>query len=573
MPTPDQPTCNFNDSIPATIAELRAVLLADTALPATRQRDMVSALNALAKAFGKPAELIPTQPALLRPQLERLTPAMVGLKPGRWRNVQSLLGTALAHAGIVAIQGRLRTKPSPEWTAILALLPYDAGRHFHLWRFARWCTGKTLAPDAVTDATLETYRVELQTGSLVSEPDRAVREVARFWNEAATTYPTWPQQRLTVPDNRRNYAPDWSIYPASLRADADAWCAGLGDNDPFADRAFIPLKPASVESRRKHLRVYLATLLQRGIDPAELTDLAAAVQPDRAARALRVFWDRAGKKATTYTYQIAALVLMIARHWANLPPDAIDKLAAMARQLRPEPAGLAGRNLSRLLQFSDPKKLEAMLLLPQKLARQAMALGAPSPHSALVMQTAVAIEILLNVPLRFGNLRSLRIGVHLVRRPGGTMTCTIEPDEVKNGSALNATLSGPVVDLIARYIDIYRPLLVTVQSDFLFPGQTAGRPKSDPGMRVQLQHAIADHIGIEFNPHGFRHLAAYMILRENPGAHGQVQRVLGHKSLASTMSYYCGLEAAGAIAAYDALLARQREELSPKQPVRAGARQ
>ena len=534
---------------------------------------MVSALNALAKAFGKPAELIAAQPALLRPQLERLTPAMVGLKPGRWRNVQSLLGTALAHVGIVTVQGRLRTKPSPAWTAILSLLPSAAGRHFHLWRFARWCTGTAIAPAAISDAMLETYRVELHTRSLVSEPDRAVREVARFWNEAATAYTTWPQQRLTVPDNRRNYAPDWSVYPASLRADAEAWCVQLGDNDPFADRPSVPLRPASVISRRKQLRVYLATLVQQGIDPADLTDLAAAVQPDRAARALRVFWDRAGKKATTYTYHIAALVLMIARHWSNLPTDAIDKLAAMARQLRPEPAGLAGRNLSRLLQFDDPKKLEAMLLLPHRLAMQAVALGAPSPHSARVIQTAVAIEILLNVPLRFGNLRGLRIGVHLVRRPGDTMTCAIEPDEVKNGSALNATLSGPVVDLIARYIDIYRPLLVTVPSDFLFPGQTPGHPKSDPGMRKQLQDAIADHVGIELNPHGFRHLAAYMILRENPGAHGQVQRVLGHKSLASTMSYYSGLESAGAIAAYDALLARQREELLPKQPMRAGARQ
>jgi integrase len=572
VPTSDQLACNSNATTSKTIAELRAALLADTALSATRQRDMVSALNALAKALGKPAEIIPTQPALLRPQLDRLTPAMVGLKPGRWRNVQSLLGTALAHAGIVTIQGRLRTEPSADWMAILSLLPSHAGRHFHLWRFARWCTGRDIAPDAVSDTTLETYRLELETRSLVSGPDRAVREVARFWNEAAGTHTAWPQRCLTIRNNRRDYAPDWAVYPDSLRADAEAWCAGLGDDDPFADRAFTPLKPASVESRRKQLRVYLAALVQQGTNPADLTDLAAAVTPTRAPLALRFFWDRAGRKATTHTYHIASLVLMIARHWARLPQPEVDRLAGMARQLRPEPVGLAGRNLARIRQFEDPTKLDAVLVLPHKLARRVEALGTPSKRTALEMQTAVALEILLHVPLRLANLRGLRIGTHLHRRAGDVMAMSIDGKEVKNGTPVEATLSTATVRLIARYIDVYRPLLATGRSDFLFPGIAEDEPKSDPGMRTQLQDALAHHVGVDLNPHGFRHLAAYLILRDNPSAHGQVQRVLGHKSLATTMAFYSGLEAIGAFASYDALIARQREGAAEKKHTRRGSR-
>jgi hypothetical protein len=74
-------------------------------------------------------------------------PAMVALKPGRWRNVLSLTGAALAHVGVVAVQGRIREAPSPAWLVILNLLPIGAGRHFHLWRFARWCSRQRHRPD------------------------------------------------------------------------------------------------------------------------------------------------------------------------------------------------------------------------------------------------------------------------------------------------------------------------------------------------------------------------------------------------------------------------------------------
>src|SRR6202041_825810 len=102
--------------------------------------------------------------------------------------------------------------------------------------------------------------------------------------------------------------------------------------------------------------------VQQGTNPADLTDLAAAVTPTRAPLALRFFWDRAGRKATTHTYHIASPVLMIARHGARLPQPEVDRLAGMARQLRPEPVGLAGRNLARIRQFEDPTKLDAVLV-------------------------------------------------------------------------------------------------------------------------------------------------------------------------------------------------------------------
>jgi hypothetical protein len=306
-------TGRFTNTAPS-LAELRGRLAGDEGLPAGRRRDMVSALSSLAKALGRPLEAIPADPAQLRAAMAHLTPAMVGLKPGRWKNVQSLVSAVLAYAGIITVQGRVREKPSEAWRSILALLGTGIGRHFHLWRFARYCTQAGITPVAVNDAMIARFEQDLTDHSLVSHPKRAAREVARAWNAALAVHPAWPQQPLTIPDNRLVFAPDWSAYPATLVQQIEKWIARLTDRRLFNGRPGKPLKTATVESLRRQLRAYFGALVQGGVPPEMLVDLASAVTPERAAIALNYFWDKASEQATTYTYKQIQLVLMIARH-------------------------------------------------------------------------------------------------------------------------------------------------------------------------------------------------------------------------------------------------------------------
>ena len=89
------------------------------------------------------------------------------------------------------------------------------------------------------------YQQDLERSSLVAEPARAARDAARFWNAAAEAYSDWPQQRLTVPDNRPYYALPWEAYPETLHRDVDAWCAWLGGDDPHRhqDKPRLEEKP------------------------------------------------------------------------------------------------------------------------------------------------------------------------------------------------------------------------------------------------------------------------------------------------------------------------------------------
>ena len=154
---------------------------------------------------------------------------------------------SLAWAGIVLIQGRIRESPSPEWQVILPIgetltFGHANARHVNLWRFARYCTLIGVEPGQVDDALLQRFRHDLEHRSLVVDPARVARDLSRFWNAAAEGDPTWPQQRLTVPDNRNWYALPWETYPESLRADVEAWISWLSDTDPFLDRGFNRLR-------------------------------------------------------------------------------------------------------------------------------------------------------------------------------------------------------------------------------------------------------------------------------------------------------------------------------------------
>jgi integrase len=557
---------NHHPSPPACLAEVRARILADAALPETRRRDMASALNSLAKALGQPAEIIPANPAALRPLLAGLTPAMVRMKPGRWRNVLSLTTAALAQVGLVVVQGRLRTPPSAMWLAILRPLEVGAGPHFHLWRFARYCTDRGIDPAQVDDVIVAAYQRDLDGASLVSEPARAAREVARFWNAAAATKSDWPQQRLSVPDNRRGFAPDWAAFPESLNRDIAAWLDWLGAADPFNERPFAPLRPTSLATRRRQLRSYLGALVQQGAAPQDLVDLAAVVTPQRAESALRFYWDRAAKQPTTHLHQMAGLVLQIARHWARLPDAHVARLEAMVKRLKPARSGMSERNAARLRALEDPTRLRALLTLPAVLLVDAQRIGAPGVEAARLAELAAAIEILLHIPVRFTNLRGLRIGAQLLRGPGGAISVSIPAAEVKNAVAIDGVLPPASAKLIATYIDRFRPVLAVHGGAWLFPSIRPDRPKSDDGLRSAIQKVIAERCGLEWGPHTFRHLAAYLWLRANPGQFAQVQRLLGHKSLQTTMSFYSGLEAVEAVRPYDHLVARLREQDTPGRP-------
>jgi len=54
----------------------------------------------------------------------------------------------------------------------------------------------------------------------------------------------------------------------------------------------------------------------------------------------------------------------------------------------------------------------------------------------------------------------------------------------------------------------------------------------------------------------------------NPGGHEVVRHLLGHRSIATTLRFYAGMETAAALRRYDAVVLERRQEAGKLDPGR-----
>lgn len=90
--------------------------------------------------------------------------------------------------------------------------------------------------------------------------------------------------------------------------------------------------------------------------------------------------------------------------------------------------------------IDDPENLRKPLMLPEKLVALAARSKQPTQTEALLVQTAVAVELLLMIPMRRKNLAHLEIDRHLIRSRSGIMHVSVPGGEVNNGSDIGAVL-------------------------------------------------------------------------------------------------------------------------------------
>ena len=91
----------------------------------------------------------------------------------------------------------------------------------------------------------------------------------------------------------------------------------------------------------------------------------------------------------------------------------------------------------------------------------------------------------------------------------------------------------------------------------LFPGYRS-RTRRVSTFRDTLTMTIKHAMGVHLNPHLLRHFAAWLFLQHHPGAYERVRRILGHRSLAVTVSTYTGLETDAAARQLDSVVLRER---------------
>ena len=561
---------------PITLAEVIARLEADQDLSARRRKSMIAAVRTVCRVLDADPASVLAQPGTLGQKLAAISPPAEGFGRAHWTNIRSLTFNALRHAGVRTMHARWRKPLTPEWEDLYGRL-VDRELHLGLSRFIGFCSAQGVSPGAVSRETFESFREALLNGTSVRRPLYVHRKTCLLWNRAADSIAGWPQGRAVVSTLKRRYALAWQEFPESFRRDVDAYLDRLVERNPFDDDYARPIRPSTAQLRRKQLLQIATALVLKGVPAETVTSLSALVEPENAKLALRFFYDRAGGKSTTRIHGMAILLRSIARHWVK--PANTEAIAALDKRVAglavPKGQGLVDKNKDILRQFYDRRNVDVLLCLPERILQEAPTENIQR-RDALRVMLGLTIELLITSAIRIDNLTELREEEHLVKSrmgPEAAVHLVLPGDITKNHDPHELRLPEASAAYLRRYLSTYRPLIATRPAPWLFPNENGERRST-----IAFSRAISDFIrqetGIKMHVHFFRQLAVFLHLERHPDDLETARRILGHRSLATTLAAYAELKRAWAFRKYEGMIAERRGEAQPasKKGVRARRR-
>ena len=542
----------FADPALPTFADLIARVAAAERLPLRTRQNWCWALRAVARAVGKDPVAVPAHPEFLRKLLDRAAPAALGMSRAAWNNARSLSGKVLEWAGLASVPGHYQAAFTPAWQGLWAKLPTGTALSYQLCRLFHYASALGIEPADMNDAVLGKFHQDLVQECIIRGPYEIYRGAAKSWNNAAERIPGWPQQRLAVPSRQQTFCLPWIAFPPSLEADVETYLRRAAGLDLSDDHFIRVQRPATITTRRWQLRLLATAISKSGVGTDTLVDLRAMLVPEVVARGLQYLFDRNNGKSSVQISNLANFLPTLATR-LDMREDVIGKLRKIGKKLKITQHGMTARNREALRAFDDHAAVEALLSLPRRILREVQASQRKGYREAKLVQTALAIELLLNAPVRILNLASIDLGRHLLEvggRNNRTVHLRFPAAEVKNANDLEFPLMNEAVELLEIYLAEFRPLLLPGPSPFLFPGKLVHQHKGKGTLSSQIKELVHAYTRLDMPAHRFRHAAAKIFLDRNPGQYEVIRLLLGHKEIETTTAFYAGAETAAAAKHY-----------------------
>jgi hypothetical protein len=185
-----------------TLADL-IPLIEHANLSSIQKRDQISAVRTVARLLGAAPEDIQADPAKLRRRLETIAWKAEGLSRGRWNNVRSLFGKALALARPM-LPGRAKDPLSPEWEKLLGRLARN--RATTLMALTRYLSVRDIGPADVKLEDIEAYRDAIHNDRLRAKPEQTWDAIVWAWNACRREIAEWPEIETPRTIRRETYA-------------------------------------------------------------------------------------------------------------------------------------------------------------------------------------------------------------------------------------------------------------------------------------------------------------------------------------------------------------------------------
>jgi integrase len=542
-------------------ADLIAVIAQAPEISEQRRRHWACSLQQIAHYLDRPVTVIPARWSAVRRSVPQLHHARMGVSAKTLANHKSNVRGALRWFGKEHDLPRRGMPLSAEWVMFRDRID-DRRLRQRLSNLMRYCSARRIEPALVDDKVYDGYWCYRTATTALPSNNTARRYMARAWNACADAMKGCTLLRLTEPPKKVLAKPAWGDFPVGLRADLDEYLGSLAKpHRTLNGKRIQPCRPSTITYRRAELIAVARMTVRLGVPIESLTSLGALLHPNVVELVTDAYWQKNGDEPSTSTIDLGWKALRMARETGCLDQAALDRLdeirVALEQHRR---GGLTPKNLQLVRQVLTEGVWSEVVSLPNVLMQQARSAKDHAPMKAAVSaQLAVAVAILTFAPVRLVNLVSIELGQNLIK-PGGFNTpywLVFPQYDVKNRVDLNFRFDQALTDLIDEYVQEFRPTLLRgTNAPWLFPGE-AGQPKNKLMFSKRITDRIQKAIGFRITVHQFRHAAAAVYLKHRPGDYETVRWLLGHRSIQTTINFYCGLETMQATEDFGKLIRQQ----------------
>ena len=187
-----------------------------------------------------------------------------------------------------------------------------------------------------------------------------------------------------------------------------------GKPDRFDERRNAPtraLAESTLGLHRSHIRLAASVLIENGKVVGKLADL---INAEHFVAVLRHYDNQAGGKPNAFAIGMAQTLIGIACHHASATAEQIAALKRVAAKLPAVPLDLTAKNKALLRQLESERMRAKLVFLPDELLRQVAHDLEAGRLRFVEAQVAIAVDILLAVPLRAQNLARVCVGSTLL---------------------------------------------------------------------------------------------------------------------------------------------------------------
>lgn len=495
--------------------------------------------------------------------IKRFNPRLANIRPHRWADMRDDIRFLLRYAGVPNVPTKSTTPLTEEWQDLLGCLssyPRSA-----LGRFARFCSKQRISPGDVTDEVADEFRKIVRHESVAKKQDHTYRTFLTHWNKASEEIDGWPDIRLTTSSDSRLWTLPLSAYPLSFQTEVEAWLEWLAIDDPFSEGApKRPSRPPTKDAKMRAVRYMAGALVVQGRAPRTITGLKDLVEPEACKSALRYIHARRSNSNTNTVYSIARTMHSIAEEWLRLDQEAVDAVQFFCRRLRNPPTQVCDKTCHRIRQLDDKDNLKRLLRFPGSQLEYVNSRDLGRTCDALRVQVALAVELLLMAPVLISKLVRIDFSADIEWLPDGKSIVTIPDGRWESDRFSKFELPNKSTALLDFYLSDYRPRLAPPGNRYLFPGP-GDRPREPSNFAELIKRKIHDETGLVINSILFRAIAAKLFLDANPENYEVVRRLLGHRSLSSTIAMYAGAALVAAADRYDREVLRDPQTASHSQ--------